>query len=61
MVEADFSMSREEMKVYQLELIQKLIEEKGGLCKTGDILSLGVDYRRLNQFLAEGQVGILLQ
>ncbi len=56
MVKADFSMSREEMKEYQLELIQKVIEEKGGLCKTADILSLGIDYRRLNQYLEEGQL-----
>ena len=50
----DIPMDREEKKTYELELIEKLIEEKGGLAKTADIEALGIDYRRIISFLDEG-------
>ena len=56
MIQAEFPMSREEMKEYQLELIQKLVEENGGLCRTSEILAFGIDYRRIQQFMEEGQI-----
>ena len=40
-------MDREEKKTYDFERIEALIEEGGGLVKTGDILALGIDYRRI--------------
>ncbi|MBQ2316780.1 MAG: type IV toxin-antitoxin system AbiEi family antitoxin domain-containing protein [Lachnospiraceae bacterium] len=49
-------MDREEKKTYQLEQIQALVEANGGLVKTADILELGIDYRRILQFMEEGLV-----
>lgn len=49
-------MSREEKKIYQLEQIQACIEAHDGLVTTSDILNLGIDYRRLQQFQEEGQI-----
>ena len=49
-------MSREEKKIYQLEQIQALIEERQGLVKTSEILDLGIDYRRLMQYQEEGKI-----
>ena len=47
-------MDREEKKTYDFERIEALIEEGGGLVKTGDILALGIDYRRILKFTEEG-------
>lgn len=46
--------SRDEKKQYQLEQINDLVEQKGGLVKTSDIETLGVDYRRVLNFVDEG-------
>ena len=47
-------LSRDEKKQYQLEQINDLVEEKGGLVKTSEIEALGVDYRRVLAFVDEG-------
>ena len=47
-------LSRDEKKQYQLEQINDLVEENGGLVKTSEIEALGVDYRRILKFLDEG-------
>ena len=48
------NLNREEKKIYQQEQILKLIEEEGGLVKTSQITSLGIDYRRILAFVDEG-------
>lgn len=55
-MQTDIPMDREEKKVYELESIEKLIDEKGGLAKTADIEALGIDYRRILTFLDEGKL-----
>ncbi len=52
----DIPMDRAEKKQYELELIEKLIDEKGGLAKTSDIEALGIDYRRIITFVEEGSL-----
>ena len=47
-------LSRDEKRQYQLEQINDLVEENGGLVKTSDIEALGVDYRRVLAFVEEG-------
>lgn len=47
-------MDREEKRTYDFERIEDLIGEGGGLVRTGDILALGIDYRRILQFVDEG-------
>lgn len=49
-------LSRDEKKQYQLEQINDLVENNGGLVKTSEIEELGVDYRRLLKFVDEGYV-----
>ncbi len=49
-------LSRDEKKQYQLEQINDLVENNGGLVKASDIDALGVDYRRLLKFVEEGYV-----
>lgn len=46
--------SRDEKKQYQLEQINDLVEENGGLVRTSEIEALGVDYRRVLTFVEEG-------
>ncbi len=55
-MKSDFPMDREEKKTYELEAIEKLIDEKGGLAKTADIEALGIDYRRIISFVDEGKL-----
>lgn len=43
-------LSRQEKKEQQLEAIRKLIEEKGGVAKTSELYTLGLDYRVLQRF-----------
>lgn len=47
-------LSRQEKKEQQLEAISKLIEEKGGVAKTSELYTLGLDYRVLQRFVEEG-------
>lgn len=49
-------LSRDEKKQYQLEQINDLVENNGGLVKTSEIEELGIDYRRLLKFVDEGYV-----
>lgn len=50
-------MYRDEKRTYDLERIEALMEENGGLARTKQITDeLGVDYRRLQQFVAEGEL-----
>lgn len=49
-------LSRSEKKSYDLERIDKLIDEHQGLVKTSDITELGIDYRRILAFVEEGHL-----
>ena len=48
------SLSREEKKAYDLERIDALVTEQDGLAQTAEIMALGIDYRRILQFVKEG-------
>ena len=48
------NLSREEKKAYDLEQIDALVQKNQGMAKTADILAMGIDYRRILQFLKEG-------
>ncbi|MCR5098505.1 MAG: type IV toxin-antitoxin system AbiEi family antitoxin domain-containing protein [Lachnospiraceae bacterium] len=52
----DIPMDRSEKKIFELETIEKLIDEQGGLAKTADIEALGIDYRRIITFVEEGKL-----
>ena len=52
----EFPMDREERKAYTLQKIEEAIELKGGIIRTAEILKLGVDYRRIDQFVEEGSL-----
>ncbi len=52
----DIPMDRSEKKIFELETIEKLIDEQGGLAKTSDIEALGIDYRRIITFVEEGKL-----
>lgn len=53
----DFSkLNREEKKAYDLERIDALVSEHHGVVRTSEIEALGIDYRRLLQFVEEGEV-----
>ncbi len=47
-------LSREEKKAYDLERIDALVQEREGLAQTAEIEALGIDYRRILQFVKEG-------
>lgn len=47
-------LSRDEKRQYQLEQINDLVEQNGGLVRTSDIEALGIDYRRVLAFVEEG-------
>ncbi len=49
-------MNRQEKKDYDLELIDKLVHERGGLVQTAEITALGIDYRRVLKFVEEGSL-----
>lgn len=49
-------ISRSEKKEQQLQAIYEMIEEKGGIAKTAELSTLGIDYRRLQQFVSEGRL-----
>lgn len=55
-MDKEIPMDREEKRVYDLERIEKLADENGGIVKTADILALGIDYRRLMSFLEDNSV-----
>lgn len=55
-MKTDKPLSRAEKKEQQLQSIYTLIQEKGGIAKTSDLAALGVDYRRLQQFVEEGSL-----
>ena len=48
------NLSREEKKAYDLERIDALVQRNQGLAKTSDNVALGIDYRRILQFMEEG-------
>ena len=52
----EIPMYRDEKKEYQLEQILNKIEEADGIVKTSDILALGIDYRRVQTFVKEGEL-----
>lgn len=47
-------MTREEKTEYLLSEIKKNMEENGGIVKTSEITSLGVDYRRILAWVEDG-------
>ncbi len=47
-------MTREEKTDYLLSEIKKKMEENGGIIKTSQITELGVDYRRILSWVADG-------
>lgn len=49
-------MYREEKRLYDLEKIENAMEEHHGIIQTGEILSLGVDYRRVLSFVKDGSL-----
>ncbi|MBO6214619.1 MAG: type IV toxin-antitoxin system AbiEi family antitoxin domain-containing protein [Lachnospiraceae bacterium] len=55
-MKADFPMDRDEQKEYILEKIEEVIEAKGGIIKTSEILGMDIDYRRIEQFVKEGSL-----
>ena len=55
-MKTDKPLSRAEKKEQQLQSIYTLIQEKGGIAKTSDLAALGIDYRRLQQFVEEGSL-----
>ena len=52
----EIPMDRQEKKLYELEQIQALVDQNGGLVKTADILALGIDYRRILQYMEAGDL-----
>ncbi len=48
------SLNREEKKAYDLERIDALVNEQDGLAQTAEMMALGIDYRRILQFVKEG-------
>ncbi len=48
------NLSREEKKAYDLERIDALVQQQQGLARTAEITALGIDYRRILQFVEEG-------
>ncbi len=48
------NLSREEKKAYDLERIDALVNQQEGLAQTADMVALGIDYRRILQFVKEG-------
>ena len=52
----EFPMDREEKKAYTLQKIEEAVELNGGIIKTAEILDLGIDYRRIEQFVSEGSL-----
>ena len=47
-------MTREEKTEYLLSEIKKKMDENGGIIKTNQITSLGVDYRRILAWVKDG-------
>ena len=45
------NLSREEKKAYDLERIDALVQQQQGLARTAEITTLGIDYRRILQFV----------
>ncbi len=52
----EIPMSREEKRTYELECIMELADQLGGVVRTKDILNLGIDYRRVVQFIKDGDL-----
>jgi len=52
----ELSLSRDEKKQYQLEQICDLVEENKGLIKTSEIEALGIDYRRVLDYVKDGSL-----
>ena len=48
------NLSRDEKKAYDLERITDLVERQEGVAQTAEIVDLGIDYRRILQFVEEG-------
>lgn len=47
-------MTRQEKKEKQIEEIRKLMEQNGGILKTSQLYTLGMDYRRIQTFVDDG-------
>jgi len=47
-------MTRQEKRGKQIEEIQALMEQNGGIVKTSQLYTLGMDYRRIQTFVDDG-------
>lgn len=47
-------MTRQEKREKQIEEIQALMEQNGGILKTSQLYTLGMDYRRIQTFVDDG-------
>lgn len=52
----EIRMTRQEKREKQEEEIRKLIEENGGIVKTSQLYTLGMDYRRIQSFVDCGLI-----
>lgn len=52
----DKKMTRKEKREQQILQIQKLMEENGGVVKTSQLYTLGMDYRRIQTFVELGVI-----
>lgn len=49
-------MTRQEKKEIQAQQIQLLMEQNGGIVKTSQLYTLGMDYRRIQTFVDDGVI-----
>ncbi len=49
-------MTRQEKREKQAEEIQQLMEQHGGIVKTSQLYTLGMDYRRIQTFVEDGLI-----
>lgn len=47
-------LSRQEKREKQIEQIQRMMEQNGGILKTAQLYTLGMDYRRIQTFVNDG-------
>ncbi len=49
-------MTRQEKRRKQIEQLKNLMEENGGVVKTSQLYTLGIDYRRIQAFVDDGVI-----
>ncbi len=53
---SEHKMTRQEKREKQAEEIQQLMEQHGGIVKTSQLYTLGMDYRRIQTFVEDGLI-----